>query len=578
MATIFFKKYLIFVGILLIFYPVSVLGETCTTIVAGGRLSDEIWTKEGAPYCIDGDIQINSLEIKPGVKVAFLGDYSFEILGILKATGTEDEQIIFTAADTNEIGWQGIYFNQCFPATEFSYCKVEKSHNSGIEIYNASPKIIHCEISDNSAKYGAGIKISGANPVTLSDCVIRDNSFWGAHPRGGGVYTSAKLIMNRCEVINNKIADRHDGNCWSGSASTLGGGIYSTAELVLNDVLVMGNQASSNGGTENSRGGGVYVTGPFTCNKSVIANNIADAGGCNLGGGARGYGGGVYIGSTVSMMNSIIANNSTRTSGGGIYAVSGAQGTIQNCTIVFSNYPGGITAYSGIHVLNSIIYFNSSYQISGNFEITYSDVEGCIDGIGNICAHPLLIANTEDPSTYMIPETSPCVDAGNPDAQYNDVCFPPSRGTERNDIGAHGGAGICPDIPILLKASAGPDKIICNTICDKVVLDGRKSYARNSEIVSYDWVLDHEDDLCDKSSSGQTPTIANLCSGNYYVMLTVTNDKDQTATDDMKLIVLETCNPCSIMQGDFDSDGDVDGDDLRIFSGHYGINDILIPH
>jgi hypothetical protein len=47
--------------------------------------------------------------------------------------------------------------------------------------------------------------------------------------------------------------------------------------------------------------------------------------------------------------------------------------------------------------------------------------------------------------------------------------------------------------------------------------------------------------------------------------------------DEMKLTVLETCDPCAIMQGDFDSDGDVDGDDMRIFSGHFGQNELLIP-
>ncbi|MHA2100651.1 MAG: choice-of-anchor D domain-containing protein, partial [Candidatus Kariarchaeaceae archaeon] len=38
---------------------------------------------------------------------------------------------------------------------------------------------------------------------------------------------------------------------------------------------------------------------------------------------------------------------------------------------------------------------------------------------------------------------SQCIDAGDPDSSYNDVCFPPSLGTERNDMGAHGGPGGC---------------------------------------------------------------------------------------------------------------------------------------
>src|SRR5690606_27526432 len=42
-------------------------------------------------------------------------------------------------------------------------------------------------------------------------------------------------------------------------------------------------------------------------------------------------------------------------------------------------------------------------------------------------------------------EFSPCIDAGDPDPIYNDsaACSRPPYGTERNDIGAHGGPGAC---------------------------------------------------------------------------------------------------------------------------------------
>ena len=59
--------------------------------------------------------------------------------------------------------------------------------------------------------------------------------------------------------------------------------------------------------------------------------------------------------------------------------------------------------------------------------------------------------------------------------------------------------------------------------------------------------------------------------------LTVTDNYGLTDIDEMKLTVLDSCDPCSIMQGDFDSDGDVDGDDLQIFSGHFGQTELLIP-
>ena len=143
------------------------------------------------------------------------------------------------------------------------------------------------------------------------------------------------------------------------------------------------------------------------------------------------------------MINCIISNNSckavadggTGVAGGGIYSENGAV-NLQNCTIA-NNEPQGIKNLNGVVTIrNSIVYFNTVAQISGAAIINYTDIQGgWEEGDGNIEDDPLLSSTTE----LVIGPDSPCVDAGDPQEKYNDVYFPPSLGTERNDMGAHGG-------------------------------------------------------------------------------------------------------------------------------------------
>lgn len=77
-----------------------------------------------------------------------------------------------------------------------------------------------------------------------------------------------------------------------------------------------------------------------------------------------------------------------------------------------------------------------------NAEITYTDIEGGYTGEGNIDLPPQF-ADTN----FILVSTSPCIDAGNPNVQFDDPEDPenpgqalwPSQGQLRNDMGAYGG-------------------------------------------------------------------------------------------------------------------------------------------
>jgi hypothetical protein len=156
------------------------------------------------------------------------------------------------------------------------------------------------------------------------------------------------------------------------------------------------------------------------------------------------YGGGIYIYSgNLTLTNCIVDRDSAKYTyqpyelrGGGVYVNTGIADLI-NSTVAY-NDSGGLENKSGIVTAkNSIFFFNSARQLSGTVKATYSDIQDCwgVPEDSNKCLNPIFLS----PESLIIVPGSPCIDGGDPDPMYNDVCFPPSLGTVRNDMGAHGG-------------------------------------------------------------------------------------------------------------------------------------------
>ncbi len=110
-------------------------------------------------------------------------------------------------------------------------------------------------------------------------------------------------------------------------------------------------------------------------------------------------------------------------------------------------------------------------------------------------------------------------------------------------------------------ADAGADQIVF----DEITLDGSLSTHPEGLIISYQWQLNHRQNPgFDKTASGVNPTVSYLKKGFYDVTLIVEDDKGRTGTDQMLF-------SATGLKGDFDFDGDVDGYDLAVFVGYYGI-------
>lgn len=227
---------------------------------------------------------------------------------------------------------------------------------------------------------------------------FRDQSDQAFYVEGGGV-----IIENSDPLVAfNFIVDNEAVRQPQGTQSAGGGGIrYGYCSPRIYNNVIIGNSGKYGGGVVS-----FFADGELLHN--VIANND--------GGQAYG-GGGLWIGgsghSTTLVNNTIVGNQSVLT-GGGIRLFAGVLNGHGN--IVWGNQ-----ANSG------------SDQIGGstaNIHVDYSCVEGGLAGTGNINQYPQFLARN-----LRLGPSSPCVDAGHPDAEWND------EDETRNDMGCYGGPG-----------------------------------------------------------------------------------------------------------------------------------------
>jgi hypothetical protein len=103
----------------------------------------------------------------------------------------------------------------------------------------------------------------------------------------------------------------------------------------------------------------------------------------------------------------------------------------------------------GIIISNCIMYGNGPLEIEGSFNISYSDIQGGYPGTGNISDTPCFISGTHS-DYHLNPDSSLCIDAGNPAPEFNDPEDPsnpgfalwPALGDLHNDMGVYGGGGV----------------------------------------------------------------------------------------------------------------------------------------
>lgn len=295
-----------------------------------------------------------------------------------------------------------------------------------------------------AAQSGAVILVAGGEysastgetfPLQMKENVIlkRENDQVLPVIRGDGVHGVIQCI----NIHNPQGAVIEGFHITGGKTETdVGGGIYCWyASVTIIDCIISHNEALGGGGVM------FYGGSPRLIRCQVKYNNTYG-----------GYGGGVRCSfSDAFIYNCVIRDNGTSGKGGGVYCIDNAP-TIMNCTIVENVAEGGgsgVYCWLGTRArfMNCIMYINGpSWNPLGdsfvyeqcNPVVTWCDVQGGFEGEGNIDQDPGV--DTDD---YILMPGSPCIDAGNPAAEYNDACLPPGLGGVRNDMGAYGGPYNC---------------------------------------------------------------------------------------------------------------------------------------
>ncbi len=217
-------------------------------------VEDTVLPKSLSPYHFHGgDIYVlegATLAIEPGVKIKFHYDSGINVLGTLKAIGSEDEPIIFTSL-TEELlpgYWLGIKFGETSKDSELERIKlsfagkihgdfsgdgivVNKSsislknstisinYRRGLKLINSSSTIDGLTASDNARddSQGVGIYIEGGSPTIINSSLIRNH--FGIYKANHYLTDGSAIIPATPYLENIYYEDNPGGNIWPTTVS-----------------------------------------------------------------------------------------------------------------------------------------------------------------------------------------------------------------------------------------------------------------------------------------------------------------------------------------------------------------------
>jgi hypothetical protein len=624
----------------------------------GGSISaNETWGP-GTHY-VAGDITVSNgvvLTIQPGSVVKFNNGVGFTVIGSLNAEGEATNPIVMTSKNDGGFGesisgssgtpaagdWDGIFlngFDNQQGIGEFNHCRIRFGGNGG----GSADSNVHFSYSDSGhfansiSEFSAqdGIRIANCSPE-ISESEIRNSTRYGLYAFGTGapVLTGNNFTFNGDHAVNmatsivppgvgvNAGSDNGtNGVVLTGTVNqdqswSFGGPgfpIVLTADMSVNNgvtlTILAGAVIKFGAGAQLTVIGRLDVNGTadqevvFTSLKDdsyegdtnadgdlttpapgdwdgILLNGLSTSQGigefdhCRIryGGNAAGYPiSNVYFYQSDSGR---FANSISEYSFQDGIRVSNSNPDVVNATIV-NNGRYGLYCYNcSARVLNAISWNNATGQIYSNLsnwpEVGYSDIQGGYPGDGNIDLDPLFVDIAQ--GDYLLRRCSPCIDRGDPvevltaDYRAGDlaVAVDDVTNVEPND---------------LLWISDGK-KMASDVVAGiaSTVITLESGFSDNFRVADGAHVFTYKSDYTQEPApngrrinmgayGGSALAASCPCDGDFEPDGDIDGDDLSAFSADYDQTDCTAAGGCV---GDFDGDGDVDADDLEAFASNFG--------
>ncbi|MGA1868474.1 MAG: right-handed parallel beta-helix repeat-containing protein [bacterium] len=335
------------------------------------------------------------------------------------------------------------------------------------------------KIEETGEEFGSGIYCE-----SLCDVLIQNNKICHNEP------SAISCTKSSCTMLNNDISQSKKAGIHlvDGSSAVIKGNTIRDNDMAgisckaYESSLEEKNEKMS---TFHIQGNRIYCNKKAGINahggKGTVLNNII----------FKNKGSGIYcVQELIEIINNTIVENSMN---GVIMNDPNVLVIIKNNIIAY-NKESGILAAKGEYDHN-LLFHNGLYLLNNprflpcirSQHSGYEDEESYVKK-AHLIADPLFVS--KESYNYHIRPGSPAIDKGDPLPKYNDVNFPPSLGTERNDLGAYGG-------PFSFSEKQGPNSpplAITQSehhgyVGDIISLDGTKSYDPDGDAIYYLWHL-----------------------------------------------------------------------------------------